>query len=64
MNMKNTLIQFLTEEINAADHLLSNSWNSSYREAYLHGKLYAFKKMLEKEKRAKYNQEHARDSGQ
>lgn len=64
MNMKNSLIQFLDEEIKAADHLLSSSWNTPYREAYLHGKLYAFKKLLENEKRTKYNQDHARDSGQ
>jgi hypothetical protein len=62
--MKDTHIQFLNEEINAANHLLTNSWNSPYREAYLHGKIYALKKVLEKEKRSKYNQDHARDSGQ
>ena len=63
MNMKTILTQRLIEEINAATHLLERSWNSSYREAYLHGKIYAYKKMLELEEKKSYNQEHA-DAGQ
>lgn len=62
--MKDSRIQFLDKEIKAADHLLNHSWNNAYREAYLHGKLYAFKKMLDNEMRTEYTQEDARDSGQ
>ena len=53
--MKETPTQHLTEEINAATHLLERSWNSTYREAYLHGKIYAYKKMLELEENNSYN---------
>lgn len=56
--MKNTLTQHLTKEIDAAQHLLEKSWNSSYREAYLHGKIYAYKKMLELEEKKSYNESH------
>lgn len=62
--MKDTRIQLLNEEIKAADHLLNHSWNNAYREAFLHGKLYAYKKILDTEKRREYTQEDARDSGQ
>lgn len=61
--MKDSLTQRLTEEINAATHLLERSWNSSYREAYLQGKIYAYKKMLELEEKKSYTQKHA-DAGQ
>jgi hypothetical protein len=61
--MTTTLTQRLIEEINAATHLLEKSWNSSYREAYLQGKIYAYKKMLELEEKNSYNQKHA-DAGQ
>jgi hypothetical protein len=61
--MKDSLTQRLTEEINAATHLLERSWNSSYREAYLQGKIYAYKKMLELEERKSYTKKHA-DAGQ
>jgi hypothetical protein len=57
--MKDSLTQRLTEEINAATHLLERSWNSSYREAYLQGKIYAYKKMLELEEKKSYTQKHA-----
>lgn len=63
MNMKDSHTQYLTEEINAATHLLERSWSSPYREAFLHGKIYAFKKMLELQEKKSYNQEHA-DAGQ
>lgn len=53
--MKTTLIQHLTKEIEAANHLLEKSWKSTYREAYLHGKIYAYKKMLELEEKKDYN---------
>ena len=56
--MKNTLIQHLAKEIDAATHLIEKSWNSSYREAYLHGKIYAYKKMLELEEKKSYNESH------
>lgn len=62
MNMKDTRTQLLIEEINAANHLLEKSWSSAYREAFLHGKLYAYKKMLELEEKSKYNQKHG-DAG-
>jgi hypothetical protein len=55
MNMKDSPTQHLTEEINAASHLLEKSWNSPYREAYLHGKIYAYKKMLEQAEKNSYN---------
>ena len=61
--MKDSRTQRLTEEINATAHLLEKSWNSAYREAYLHGKIYAYKKMLELQEKKSYNQEHA-DAGQ
>lgn len=61
--MKDSHTQRLTEEINATAHLLEKSWNSAYREAYLHGKIYAYKKMLELEEKKSYNQDHA-DAGQ
>ncbi len=61
--MKDSLTRRLTEEINAATHLLERSWNSSYREAYLQGKIYAYKKMLELEEKKSYTQKHA-DAGQ
>lgn len=63
MNMKDSHTQLLTEEIKAATHLLEKSWTSPYREAYLHGKIYAYKKMLELEEKKSYNQDHA-DAGQ
>lgn len=62
--MKDSLTQLLTEEIKAATHLLERSWNSAYREAYLHGKIYAYKKLLELEEKKSYTQEHAQPSGQ
>lgn len=62
--MKDSLTQLLTEEIKAATHLLEKSWNSAYREAYLHGKIYAYKKLLELEEKKSYTQEHAQPSGQ
>ena len=55
MNMKDFSTQYLTEEINAATHLLERSWNSAFREAYLQGKIYAYKKMLELEEKKSYN---------
>jgi|LauGreDrversion4_2_1035121.scaffolds.fasta_scaffold469715_3 hypothetical protein len=58
MNMKDSRTQLLTEEIKAATHLLEKSWNSAYREAYLHGKIYAYKKLLELEEKKSYNLEH------
>ena len=51
-------IQHLTEEINAAIHLLERSWNSAFREAYLQGKIYAYKKMLELEEKKSYNKKN------
>ena len=53
--MKDFSTQYLTEEINAATHLLERSWNSAFREAYLQGKIYAYKKMLELEEKKSYN---------
>ena len=53
--MKDSPTQHLTEEINAATHLLERSWNSAYREAYLQGKIYAYKKMLEQAEKNSYN---------
>ena len=61
--MKDSRTQLLIEEINAATHLLEKSWSSVYREAFLHGKLYAYKKMLELEEKNSYTQKHA-DAGQ
>lgn len=61
--MKNTHTQYLTEEIKSATHLLEKSWSSPYREAYLHGKIYAFKKLLELEEKSNYTEKHA-DAGQ
>jgi len=55
MNMKDSPTQHLTEEINAATHLLERSWNSAYREAFLQGKIYAYKKMLELAEKNSYN---------
>lgn len=61
--MKDSRTQLLIEEINAAKHLLEKSWSSTYREAFLHGKIYAYKKMLELEEKKSYNKKHG-DAGQ
>jgi hypothetical protein len=63
MNMKDSPTQHLTKEINAATHLLEKSWNSAFREAYLQGKIYAYKKMLELEEKKSYNKSNE-SSGQ
>ena len=62
-NMNDSLTQLLTEEIKAATHLLERSWNSPYREAFLHGKIYSYKKLLELEEKKSYTKKHG-DAGQ
>ena len=62
MIMKTTHTQFLLEEIAAATHLLEKSWKNPYREAYLEGKIYAYKKMLERETKSNYTKVDARDT--
>ena len=52
----NQLKDDLNSEIQSADVLLNKSWKSDYRQAYLEGKIYAYKKILEQLERGKYNQ--------
>lgn len=56
MNNMNQLRDDLNSEIQSADVLLRSSWKSDYRQAYLEGKMYAYKKILEQLKRGKYTQ--------
>jgi len=50
-----TIKEDINTELKAAEKLLSSSWNNDYRKAYLAGKIYVLRKLLEQDSRGKYN---------